>query len=27
MQVDNATSGHFRARKTGDGTWTCYRIS
>ena len=21
------TSGHFRARKTGDGTWTCYRIS
>jgi hypothetical protein len=27
MQVDNGTSGHFRARKTGDGTWTCYRIS
>jgi len=27
MQVDNATSGHFRARKTGDGTWTCYRLS
>jgi hypothetical protein len=27
MQVDNATSGHFRARKTGDGSWTCYRIS
>ena len=26
-QVDNGTSGHFRARKTGDGTWTCYRIS
>ena len=26
MQVDNATSGHFRARKTGDGTWTCYRL-
>ena len=21
------TSGHFRARKTGDGAWTCYRIS
>ena len=21
------TSGHFRARKTGDGTWTCYRVS
>ena len=27
MKVDEATSGHFRARKTGDGTWTCYRIS
>ena len=27
MQVDNATSGHFRARKTGEGSWTCYRIS
>jgi hypothetical protein len=26
-QVDNGTSGHFRARKTGDGAWTCYRIS
>lgn len=26
-QVDNGTSGHFRARKTGDGTWTCYRVS
>jgi hypothetical protein len=26
-QVDNGTSGHFRARKTGDGTWTCYRLS
>ena len=26
MQVDNATSGHFRARKTGDGSWTCYRL-
>lgn len=21
------TSAHFRARKTGDGTWTCYRMS
>jgi hypothetical protein len=21
------TSAHFRARKTGDGTWTAYRIS
>ena len=21
------TSGHFRARKTGEGTWTAYRIS
>lgn len=27
MVVTEATSGHFRARKTGDGTWTCYRIS
>jgi hypothetical protein len=27
MKVDEATSGHFRARKTGEGTWTCYRIS
>ena len=27
MQVDNATSGHFRARKTGTGTWTAYRVS
>jgi len=27
MQVDNATSGAFRARKTGDGAWTCYRIA
>jgi hypothetical protein len=27
MKVDEATSGHFRARKTGDGTWTCYRVS
>lgn len=25
--VAAATSGHFRARKTGDGAWTCYRIS
>jgi len=22
-----STSGHFRARKTGDGAWTAYRIS
>lgn len=27
MKVDEATSGHFRARKTGDGSWTCYRLS
>jgi len=27
MKVDEATSGHFRARKTGDSTWTLYRIS
>jgi hypothetical protein len=26
-KVDDGTSGHFRARKTGSGTWTCYRIS
>lgn len=26
MKVDENTSGHFRARKTGSGTWTCYRI-
>ena len=26
-QVDNGTSGHFRARKTGDGSWTCSRVS
>ena len=26
-QVDNGTSGHFRCRKTGSGTWTVYRIS
>jgi hypothetical protein len=25
--VTVATSGHFRARKTGVGAWTCYRIS
>ena len=25
--VAAATSGHFRARKTGVGAWTCYRIS
>jgi len=25
--VAAASSGHFRARKTGDGAWTCYRIS
>ena len=25
--VTENTSGHFRARKTGDGTWTCYRVS
>jgi hypothetical protein len=25
--VAAATSGHFRARKTGAGTWTAYRIS
>jgi hypothetical protein len=25
--VAAATSGHFRARKTGAGTWTCYRVS
>jgi hypothetical protein len=24
--VAAATSAHFRARKTGDGAWTCYRI-
>ncbi len=27
MAVTEGTSGHFRVRKTGDGTWTCYRIS
>jgi hypothetical protein len=26
-QVDEATSAVFRARKTGDGAWTAYRIS
>jgi hypothetical protein len=25
--VSAGTSGHFRARKTGSGTWTCYRVS
>ena len=25
--VAAASSGHFRARKTGDGAWTCYRVS
>lgn len=25
--VTAASSGHFRARKTGDNTWTAYRIS
>jgi len=25
--VTENTSGHFRARKTGDNSWTCYRIS
>lgn len=25
--VAAGSSGHFRARKTGAGTWTCYRIS
>jgi hypothetical protein len=25
--VAAATSAHFRARKTGDGSWTAYRIS
>jgi len=24
--VASATSAHFRARKTGDGSWTAYRI-
>jgi hypothetical protein len=27
MVVTETTSGHFRARKTGVGTWTLYRIS
>ena len=27
MAVTENTSGHFRARKTGDSAWTCYRIS
>ena len=25
--VSEATSAQFRARKTGDGTWTAYRIA
>ena len=25
--VSAGTSGHFRARKTGVGAWTCYRVS
>ena len=25
--VAAGTSGHFRARKTGVGAWTCYRVS
>ena len=25
--VSAGTSGHFRARKTGAGSWTCYRMS
>lgn len=27
MAVANGTSGRFRARKTGAGTWTMYRLS
>ena len=27
MAVTENTSGHFRARKTGDGSWTLYRVS
>lgn len=27
MAVTEGTSGHFRARKTGDSAWTCYRLS
>ena len=27
MVVTETTSGHFRARKTGVGTWTLYRIA
>ena len=27
MVVTETTSGHFRARKTGVGTWTLYRLS
>lgn len=25
--VSAGSSGHFRARKTGDNAWTCYRVS
>jgi hypothetical protein len=25
--VAAGSSGHFRARKTGDSSWTCYRVS
>jgi hypothetical protein len=25
--VAAGSSGHFRARKTGAGSWTCYRVS
>ena len=25
--VSNGTSAHWRARKTGDGAWTAYRLS
>jgi hypothetical protein len=25
--VTEGTSGHFRARKTGEGSWTAYRLS
>ena len=27
MAVATTVSGHFRARKTGDGAWTLYRVS
>jgi len=26
-KLNENTSGHFRARKTGVGAWTCYRVS